>query len=215
MCTWPRGGLRSDFKKHWQYMYFNECMSGFEWQAAAHMIFEGAAVSRSDNAPALLRDAGSAQSLTLRGLAVARSIHDRYAPHLRNPYNEVECSDHYARAAASYSIFLAACGFELDGPEGKIGFSPRIEPENFKAPFTAPEGWGTFEQRKQGGKWTAALHVVHGHLRLRSLRLTWLHESSSIPCSLAGQPVAGRIQNGELVFESELVLKSGASLMLG
>ena len=24
MCTWPKGGLREDFKKHWQYMYFNE-----------------------------------------------------------------------------------------------------------------------------------------------------------------------------------------------
>ncbi|MHC4285311.1 MAG: GH116 family glycosyl-hydrolase, partial [Planctomycetota bacterium] len=36
MCTWPKGGLREDFKKHWQYMYFNECMTGFEWQVASH-----------------------------------------------------------------------------------------------------------------------------------------------------------------------------------
>ena len=34
MCTWPKGGKNPAFKNHWQYMYFNECMSGFEYQAA-------------------------------------------------------------------------------------------------------------------------------------------------------------------------------------
>jgi non-lysosomal glucosylceramidase len=38
---------------------------------------------------------------------VARAIHDRYAPARRNPYNEIECSDHYARAASGYSVFLS------------------------------------------------------------------------------------------------------------
>jgi len=79
MCTWPKGGLREDFKKHWQYMYFNECMTGFEWQVASHMIWEG---------------------MIIEGLTVARAIHDRYDAALRNPYNEIECSDHYARAMA-------------------------------------------------------------------------------------------------------------------
>ena len=54
MCTWPRGGLRAEYRKHWQYGYFNECMTGFEWQAASHMIWEG---------------------LVLEGLAVARAIY--------------------------------------------------------------------------------------------------------------------------------------------
>ena len=41
-------------------------------------------------------------------MAITRMIHDRYHPARRNPWNEVECSDHYARAMASYGVFLAA-----------------------------------------------------------------------------------------------------------
>ena len=62
MCTWPRGEGRRvqqgfDF-------YFNECMNGFEYQVAGHMIWEG---------------------MVQEGLAVARAIHDRYHPSRRNP----------------------------------------------------------------------------------------------------------------------------------
>ena len=31
----------------------------------------------------------------LEGLAITRAIHDRYHPSRRNPFNEIECSDHY------------------------------------------------------------------------------------------------------------------------
>ena len=41
MCTWPKGGKRDKWEDQWQFMYFNECMSGFEWQAASPMVYEG------------------------------------------------------------------------------------------------------------------------------------------------------------------------------
>ena len=44
----------------------------------------------------------------LEGLAVERMLHDRYHAARRNPWNEVECGDHYARSMASYGVFLAA-----------------------------------------------------------------------------------------------------------
>ena len=81
MCTWPKGGIRPAWKEHWQFMYFNECMTGFEYQVAAHMLWE---------------------KMLKEGLAITRAIHDRYHPAKRNPFNEIECSDHYARAMASY-----------------------------------------------------------------------------------------------------------------
>ena len=155
MCTWPKGGQNPNFHKHWQYMYFNECMTGFEWQAAAQMIFEG------HDQPDLLES----------GLAIARAIHDRYHARLRNPYNEIECSDHYARAMASYGAFQNVCGFESHGPDGHLGFDPRLTPDEFRCPFTAAGGWGTFDQKRTADEHTAELNLKWGTLKLRTLAL--------------------------------------------
>ena len=152
MCTFPRSDWNYDQAKgkgaEWAAGYFNECMNGFEYQAAGHMVWEG---------------------MVTEGLAVTRAVHDRYHPSRRNPWNEVECGDHYARSMASYGVFLAACGFEYHGPEGHMGFAPRIRPGNFKAAFTAAEGWGTFSQQAGPAGLNAQVAVQWGKLRLRSL----------------------------------------------
>ena len=119
MCTWPRGEERR-LRQGFDY-YFNECFNGTEYQVAGHMIWEG---------------------MLEEGLAIARAVHDRYHPARRNPWNEVECGDHYARSMASYGVYLAACGYEYHGPKRHLGFAPRLAPENFRAAFTAAEGWG-------------------------------------------------------------------------
>ena len=152
MCTFPRSDWNYDQAKgkgaEWAAGYFNECMNGFEYEVAGHMIWEG---------------------MVTEGLAVTRAVHDRYHPSRRNPWNEVECGDHYARSMASYGIFLAACGFDYHGPEGHLGFAPRVRPENFKAAFTAAEGWGTFSQQAGPAGLNAQVTVQWGKLRLRSL----------------------------------------------
>ena len=96
MCSFPNGKIEPKSGKESYAGYLNECMTGFEWQVAAHMIWEG---------------------MMEEGLAIGKAIYDRYQPAKRNPYNEVECSDHYSRAMASYGAFLAACGYRYDGPE--------------------------------------------------------------------------------------------------
>lgn len=210
MCTWPKGGLREDFKKYWQYGYFNECMSGFEWQAAAHMIREGAPVTRAGGE---IGNPNDPRAFTLRGLAIARAVHDRYAPAKRNPYNEIECSDHYARAAASYSTFLAVCGHDYHGPEGVLAFAPKLGSEDFRAPFTAAEGWGTFSQKKNGGAWTASIELRHGKLRLNELKLPWL--KGGVKVRAAGREVAGVSRDGSVRFSEPLVLEAGERLEIG
>lgn len=150
MCTWPKGGHESATGKGneaWAAGYFNECMTGFEHQVASHMLFEG---------------------MVLEGLAVERAIHDRYHASKRNPWNEVECSDHYARALASYGVYLAACGFELHGPKAHIGFAPRLSPDDFRAAFTAPEGWGTYSQRRTEKTFGARFELAYGRLWMRT-----------------------------------------------
>jgi non-lysosomal glucosylceramidase len=150
MCSWPKGGANPAWRDNWQFMYFNECMTGFEWQVAGHFLWEG---------------------MVTEGMALSRAIHDRYRASRRNPYNEIECSDHYARAMASYGTFLAACGFEYSGPEGRLGFSPAWNKEYFKAAFTTSEGWGTYEQNLHESGATITIALKYGCLHPRSLKL--------------------------------------------
>jgi uncharacterized protein (DUF608 family) len=153
MCTFPKGGereARGDKPTHGFAGYFNECMNGFEYQAAGHMIAEG---------------------LVEEGLAVGRAIHDRYHASRRNPYNEIECGDHYARSMASFGVYVSVCGFQHHGPQGQIGFAPKVSPANFKAAFVAAEGWGTFQQALEDHQHTARLQVRFGRVRLRTISL--------------------------------------------
>jgi non-lysosomal glucosylceramidase len=173
MCTFPRAGWDYEQAKgkgpDWAAGYFNECMNGFEYQAAGHMVWEG---------------------MVQEGLAVTRAVHDRYHAARRNPWNEVECGDHYARSMASYGVFLAACGFEYHGPKGRIGFAPRLSPDRFKAAFTTAEGWGTFAQERSTAGLRAELALKHGSLRLKTLVLAATRPPARVRVVAAGKPVA-------------------------
>jgi uncharacterized protein (DUF608 family) len=145
-CTWPVSrhlGPRST-------RYRDEVWTGIEYQVASHMAWEG---------------------MLTEALAICRAVHDRYHPSKRNPFNEVECGDHYARALASWGVLTGLAGFEYDGPSGSIGFAPRLTPEHFKSVFTAAAGWGTYEQKRQAKRQDHTLHLAHGELSLRRLRL--------------------------------------------
>jgi uncharacterized protein (DUF608 family) len=195
MCTWPKGeGAR--LQQGFDY-YFNECMNGFEYQVAGHMIWEG---------------------MVEKGLAVARAVHDRYHPSRRNPWNEVECGDHYARSMASYGVFLAACGYEYHGPKRYLAFAPRLTPEKFRAAFTTAEGWGTFSQEDAGGRRKASVIVRWGKLGLRTLALA--HPAGKKPtgvvATLDGKPVEVRLVvsggRAKIEFVTEATIHAGQDL---
>ena len=137
-------------KDAWQVTYFHECMSGFEHQVASHMMAEG---------------------MVEESLILTRTIHDRYHAAKRNPFNEVECSDHYARAMASYGTYITACGFTYHGPSGTMGFDPKLNKDNFKAAFTAAEGWGSYSQVKKGKQRHHQVDVKYGTLTLTNVLL--------------------------------------------
>ncbi len=134
----------------WQLGYFHECMSGFEHQVASHMMAEG---------------------MVEEALVLTRAVHDRYHGAKRNPFNEIECSDHYARAMASYGTFITACGFEYHGPKGFIRFAPKWNKENFKAAFTVAEGWGSYSQKKSLNGQEHQFEMKYGSLKLSKLGL--------------------------------------------
>jgi non-lysosomal glucosylceramidase len=210
MCTFPRSDWDYPQAKgkgpDWAAGYFNECMNGFEYEVAGHMLWEG---------------------MLTEGLAIIRAVHDRYHASRRNPWNEIECGDHYARSLASYGIFLAACGFEYHGPKGHIGFAPRLHPEDFKAAFTAAEGWGTYEQKlertsrdEQPKRFNCELTVKYGQLRVRTFAMA-LAESlrpSTVRVLVNNAQIKSAfstISNRLLVsFSENIILKSGGTIRI-
>ena len=195
MCTWPQGEA-ARLQQGFDY-YFNECMNGFEYQAAGHMIWEG---------------------MVQEGLAVTRAIHDRYHPSRRNPWNEVECGDHYARSMASYGVFLAACGYEYHGPKRHLAFAPRLSPENFRAAFTTAEGWGTFSQKDDAGRRKAVVAVRWGKLALKTLGLLPVAgtKPTAATVTLAGKPVESQLTVADgratIEFAAEVTIDAGQEL---
>lgn len=137
LCTWPHEG-----RETYPFPYADEVWTGIEYQVAAHMIYEG---------------------LVEEGLTLVRAIRDRYAGFNRNPWDEVECGHHYARAMASYSLLTALSGFRWDAVLGTMEFAPRI-PGRFKTFFAAGTGWGVFDTAGDG---TGAIEVKYGELTLR------------------------------------------------
>jgi non-lysosomal glucosylceramidase len=174
-------------------------MSGFEHQVAAHMMAEG---------------------MIDESLVLTRHIHDRHHATKRNPFNEIECSDHYARAMASYGSFISACGFEYHGPKGYIAFAPKWNKENFKAAFTAAEGWGTYLQKLQGKKQVYTLDLKYGSLKLNTTRLQKLNNdpANSVAVTIGQQPIPASInQTGAgilITYSKECLINAGESLTI-
>lgn len=203
MATWPHGGLPEECKQAWQFMYFQECMTGFEHAAAALMV----SLAKDETDP-----------LLLHGLTVCRAVHDRYDAARRNPYNEVECSDHYARAMASYGVFIAATGFHCHAPSGLLRFEPKLGAKDFAAPMIAAGAWGRFEQQHLGTRHRAKVQVRFGSLRLARLELTPPKDLDTHVSSvqLAGKDLAHRaeLRDGRLaiLLAQAVTLTAGQTL---
>lgn len=186
----------------WQLGYFHECMTGFEHQVAAHMMAEG---------------------MIDESLILTRKIHERYHASKRNPFNEIECSDHYARAMASYGTFINACGFTYHGPKKQIGFNPKINPENFKAAFTAADGWGSYSQKiSSNNRLEANISLAMGNLEIAELTLPDLKTSnvkSKVTAKIGNKPVAiknieGKNEGLQIVFGSPIILSENKELSI-
>ncbi|MHB8629603.1 MAG: GH116 family glycosyl-hydrolase [Aggregatilineales bacterium] len=143
-CTWPHGG-----RPKFPFVYSDEVWTGMEYQAAAHMIYEG---------------------WVHEGLTVIKALRDRHDGVRRNPWNEVECGHHYARSMASWAVLLALTGFHCDLGRGEIRFDPIVEAftdqDVFSAFWSTGKGWGIYTQRRDPatGQWTPEVNVLSGDL---------------------------------------------------
>jgi uncharacterized protein (DUF608 family) len=146
-CTWPKGPRPGNDR---EVRFRNEVWTGIEYQVAGNMICDG---------------------MVAEALSIMRGIHDRHDGAKHNPWNEVECGDHYARAMAAWGCYLALCGFAYDGPARTMGFSPCINRENFRAYFNGAEGWGDIYQTEANGKRVCGIELKSGRLYLSQLTL--------------------------------------------
>ncbi|RYG44592.1 hypothetical protein EON79_14575 [bacterium] len=124
LCSWPSGG-----RPHFPFVYSDEVWTGIEYQVATHLAYEG---------------------MVEEALAIVRGVRHRYDGVRRNPWNEVECGSHYARAMAAYGLLPALSGLRYDAVTKEATLDPRIEGEAFRCFFSTPHGWG--QAVREGGE---------------------------------------------------------------
>ncbi|MGH7981294.1 MAG: GH116 family glycosyl hydrolase, partial [Limisphaerales bacterium] len=163
--------------------YSDEVWTGIEYQVAAHMIYEG---------------------FLEEGFSIAKGARDRYdgvprSPIPRNPWCEIECGGHYARAMSSWSLLLALSGWKYDGPRAELHVAPCFHPEKFKSFFTGPQSWGSFSQTWNGTEQRLEIAVKSGVLRLETLEIAPVQAGHYRPSvTLAGKkaPVTFTVNGG-------------------
>ena len=123
ICTYPDGAAVPAIP----IPYCEETMTGFEYALAGLMIAEG---------------------FVEEGERMVKAICDRYDGEKRNPWNEIECGNNYARSMASYALMSIYSGFTFDMTKRHIGFAPLDV--NGKYVFSACESWGMAEFEQNG-----------------------------------------------------------------
>jgi uncharacterized protein (DUF608 family) len=144
MCTWPHGG-RPDVPTR----YCDEVWTGSEYQVAAHCLYEG---------------------LVDEGMSILQGLWNRYDGTRRNPFNPIECGDHYIRNAAGWSVLEALTGYRYNAVTATITFAPLAiarEGADWRLPFVTPTGWGVATHANG----TLTLTCKAGHLDVRTVHV--------------------------------------------
>lgn len=186
ICTWPKEGSKPAIPL----TYNSETMTGFEYQAASHMIQEG---------------------LIDEGVSIVKAIRDRYDGEKRNPWNEIECGSNYARSMASYSLLQAYSGFEYNMVEGMIGFKPVQSIDGFFRVFWSLDmGWGIFEMSPE----QVNLQVLGGKLELKVLKLPVEQSEGIVQIHMDSVQVEHSVSGNEIHFTRQPVIDSEHPLVI-
>jgi non-lysosomal glucosylceramidase len=145
-----------------------------------------------------------------------RGLRDRHDGERRNPWNEFECGNHYARAMASWSLLLALSGFQYSAPASQIAFAPAVNAGRFRCFFSAGSGWGSFAQQSGDGAFVASLELRAGSLRLERIALRPSVPPTQASVALNGVALAAHVEQAEsgvlVVLDQPVVLNEGEML---
>jgi len=139
LCSWPHGD-----KPTLPFVYSDEVWTGIEYQVASHLIDEG---------------------FVEEGLTIVKALRSRYDGRTRNPWNEYECGNWYARAMASYALLGALSGFRYSAVEKTLWFAPRLKVRPFECFFSTASGFGTIALHEGG----VSVRVIEGELSIKKL----------------------------------------------
>lgn len=185
LCSWPHGD-----RPALPFVYSDEVWTGIEYHVAAHLIYEG---------------------WIEEGLTIVQAVAERYSGYNRNPWNQIECGFHYARAMASWSVKLALDGFRYSVPEGMLGFAPKLNREDFRTFWSTGTAWGSYHQQPASGGFQ--LEVKSGALRLRRLELADLADGE-VSMTMPAGTLKIRSRQGVVTLEEPVTLAAGESLSL-
>jgi non-lysosomal glucosylceramidase len=191
VCTWPKGG-RPDVPVR----YCDEVWTGIEYQVAAHCIMEG---------------------MVAEGMELLQALRNRYDGSRRNPYNEIECGDHYSRAMAGWSVSEAISGLRWDATRDAVRFTPIETNGSTRLPFIVGAGWGTLSTERDASGYRAEITCTYGEVPLRQLVLGDV-ESGEVDARLDGQSLDHEAKwDGNqlsLLFSNRVLVSAGGQIIV-
>jgi hypothetical protein len=139
--------------------------------------------------------------MTREGVRCFEDVRRRFDGERRNPWDELECGHHYARAMSAWSGLLATSGFRYRGPEQAVVAVPRSSNDRFTSFWSAGTAWGLFT-RSTGARTRLTLSVFAGKLPCRSVELDSRSVSERSSASIGQRNVAHQLnrRDGRAVF---------------
>jgi len=141
--------------------YCSEAWTGLEYTAATEMLYDG---------------------MTDEAIQTITNVRARYDGSKRNPFNEEECGNHYARAMASWGTVLAFSGFHYSAVTGKFS----ITSKNGNYFWSNGYSWGNVQVNDK----KLIITVNYGKLQLKKLQINTV---------------------GELALKQPVILEEGSS----
>lgn len=126
MCDYPEGAKKPAIPVP----YCQETMHGFEYALAGLLYQKG---------------------MLEEGTKVVKAVRDRYRGDCRNPWNEIECGNNYARSMAAFALPVILSGFTFDMTKKEIGFAPKLAGD-FKSFFALGKIAGSYEQTETSAR---------------------------------------------------------------
>ncbi len=161
-------------------LYHQETMTGFEYALGGLMLAEG---------------------FITEGETIVKAVRERYDGEKRNPWNEIECGNNYARSMASYALLLIYSGFSFDMTKNYIGFKPIVEGDGNYF-WSVGNSYGTIQFIDE----KAVLSVKGNEIALSSFGL---RNAKKVLCVTVDGKEIPFEQKGEMIlFEKQVIKKT-------